>query len=329
MKQHLICIQVLVLLTVAVVAAQAQSFKVTGAVSSSEDKEPLIGATVVEKGTNNGTTTDLDGSFELLVASAQAVLQVSYVGYELREIPLQGRQVITVELTPEYKLMQEVVVTGYKREIRSDVTSAITSVKSRDISKLVVTGIDQALQGQAPGVVVTQVTGAPGDDIAVRIRGVGTLGNNNPLYVIDGIPTTGGLNMFSLTDIESVEVLKDAAAAAVYGSRAANGMVLITTKRGKSGAPVFTFESYAGIQEPVRLPELLNAEEYLLLRNEAITNANSLRNPANQLPTYDPAILDTLPDNGLARYHVQPGAGAAVRAVGKRWQRMGQFLHVG
>jgi len=297
MKQHLLCIQILVLLGVAVVSAQAQSFKVTGKVSSSEDKEPLIGATVVEKGTNNGTTTDLDGSFELKLASAQAVLQVSYVGYELREIPIQGRQVVVVELVPEYKLMQEIVVTGYKREIRSDVTAAITSVKSRDISKLVVTGIDQALQGQAPGVVVTQVTGAPGDDIAVRIRGVGTLGNNNPLYVIDGIPTTGGLNMFSLTDIESVEVLKDAAAAAVYGSRAANGVVLITTKRGKSGAPVFTFESYAGIQEPVRLPELLNAEEYLMLRNEAITNANKLRNPANQLPTYDPAILDTLPDN--------------------------------
>jgi len=161
----------------------------------------------------------------------------------------------------------------------------------------VVVGIDQALQGQAPGVSVTQVTGSPGDDIAVRIRGVGTLGNNNPLYVIDGVPTTGGLNMFSLTDIESIEVLKDAAAAAIYGSRAANGVVLITTKRGKAGPPVFSFEAYGGVQEPVRLPQLLNAEEYLTIRNEAITNANLLRSPVNQLPTYDRAILDTLPDN--------------------------------
>lgn len=277
--------------------AYAQPFKVSGVVSSSEDKLPLIGATILEKGTGRGTITDVDGSFGLDVANAQAVLVVSYVGYQTREVPVQGRASLIVELTPEMNIMQEVVVTGYKREIRSDVTSAITSVKSRDIEKLVVVGLDQALQGQAPGVMVTQVTGAPGDDIAVRIRGVGTLGNNNPLYVIDGVPTTGGINMFSLTDIESIEVLKDAAAAAIYGARAANGVVLITTKRGKSGAPVFSFESYAGVQQPVRLPELLNAEEYLTLRNEAIANANSLRNPANQLPTYDLSILDTLPDN--------------------------------
>lgn len=277
--------------------AYAQPFKVSGVVSSSEDKLPLIGATILEKGTGRGTITDVDGSFGLDVTNAQAVLVVSYVGYQTQEVPVQGRASLTIVLTPEMNIMQEVVVTGYKREIRSDVTSAITSVKSRDIEKLVVVGLDQALQGQAPGVMVTQVTGAPGDDIAVRIRGVGTLGNNNPLYVIDGVPTTGGINMFSLTDIESIEVLKDAAAAAIYGARAANGVVLITTKRGKSGAPVFSFESYAGVQQPVRLPELLNAEEYLTLRNEAIANANSLRNPANQLPAYDLSILDTLPDN--------------------------------
>lgn len=277
--------------------ATAQSFKVSGMVVSQEDKQALIGATIVEKGTNNGTITDVDGSFALTLASGQATLLVSYVGFETQTIAVQNRPFIEVALGPEYKLMQEVVVTGYKREIRSDVTSAIASVKSRDIGKLVVTGIDQALQGQAPGVVVTQVTGSPGDDISVRIRGVGTLGNNNPLYVIDGIPTTSGLNMFSITDIESVEVLKDAAAAAIYGARAANGVVLITTKRGKSGAPVFNFEAYSGVQEPVRLPQLLNADEYLMLRNEAIANANLLRNPANQLPSYDPSILDTLPDN--------------------------------
>ncbi len=277
--------------------ALAQGFKVSGKVVSAEDKQPLIGATIQEKGTSRGTITDVDGSFELEVVSSQAVLQVSYVGFEPQEVPVQGRRIVDVAMAPEYKLMQEVVVTGYKREIRSDVTAAIASVKARDIEKLVVVGLDQALQGQAPGVAVTQVTGSPGDDIAVRIRGVGTLGNNNPLYVIDGVPTTGGLNMFSLTDIESIEVLKDAAAAAVYGARAANGVVLITTKRGKSGEPVFSFESYAGIQEPVRLPELLNAEEYLTLRNEAIRNANTLRNIANQLPTYDFSILDTLPDN--------------------------------
>ncbi|MBL7790896.1 MAG: TonB-dependent receptor plug domain-containing protein, partial [Saprospiraceae bacterium] len=250
----------------------AQVFTVSGVVTSEEDNQPLIGANVLEKGTlDKGTTTDVDGSFRLTVSSANAVLIFSYVGYEAQEVPVQGRAQLLVALAPESELMQEVVVTGYRREIRSDVASAITSVKARDIERLVVVGIDQALQGQAPGVSVTQVTGSPGDDIAVRIRGVGTLGNNNPLYVIDGVPTTGGLNMFSLTDIESIEVLKDAAAAAIYGSRAANGVVLITTKRGKAGPPVFSFEAYGGVQEPVRLPQLLNAEEYLTIRNEAIT----------------------------------------------------------
>jgi TonB-dependent starch-binding outer membrane protein SusC len=282
------------LLAIALPAQQLITIK--GVVMSADEKLPLIGATVMEKGTARGTITDLDGTFSLEVTGVQATISVSYLGYVAQDIPLKGKYYLEIALSSETNFMQEVIVTGYKREIRSDVTASISSVKARDIEKLVVTGIDQALQGQAPGVSVTQVTGSPGDDIAVRIRGVGTLGNNNPLYVIDGVPTTGGLNMFSISDIASIDILKDAAAAAVYGARAANGVVLITTKRGKSGPPVFNFESYAGIQEPVRLPELLNAREYLSLRNEAIANANLLRNPANQLPTYDLSILDTLPD---------------------------------
>ncbi|MCB9274671.1 MAG: TonB-dependent receptor [Lewinellaceae bacterium] len=275
----------------------AQPFTITGTITSKEDKQPLIGATVQEKGTPNGTVSDVDGSFSLALASPQATLVISYVGFESMEVPVQGRALLPIVLSVQPNLMDEVVVTGYKQEIRSDVASAIASVKAKDIEQLVVVGIDQALQGQAPGVMVTQVTGSPGDDIAVRIRGVGTLGNNNPLYVIDGVPATGNINMFSISDIESIEVLKDAAAAAIYGSRAANGVVLITTKKGKTGEPVFEFEAYQGVQQPVNLPKLLNAEEYLTLRNEAITNANLQRNPANQLATYDTGILDTLPDN--------------------------------
>lgn len=276
--------------------ADAQSFSVSGVVTGAEDGQPLIGVSVQEKGGTNGATTDVEGNFRLTVASPEAVLVFRYVGFENVEMPVQGRAVLAVVLTSSASLLQDVVVTGYKKEIRSDISSAIASVKAKDIAKLVIVGIDQALQGQAPGVQVTQVTGSPGDDIAVRIRGAGTLGNNSPLFVIDGVPTTGNINMFSPGDIESIEVLKDGAAAAIYGARAANGVVLITTKRGKSGKPTFNFEAYSGVQQPVRLPELLNAEEYLTLRNEAINNANLLRNPANQLPTYDPAILDTLPD---------------------------------
>ncbi|HOY05485.1 MAG TPA: TonB-dependent receptor [Saprospiraceae bacterium] len=268
-----------------------------GTVLSGEDNQPLIGVSVQEKSTGKGITTDVDGKFRLEVESGNAVLRFRYVGFSDQEVSIEGRPEILVTMGSNESLLQDVVITGYKKEIRSNVSSAIASIKAKDIEKLVVIGIDQALQGQAPGVMVTQVTGAPGDDIAVRIRGAGTLGNNNPLYIIDGVPTTGNINMFSPGDIESIEVLKDGAAAAIYGARAANGVVLITTKRGKSGKPVFSFEAYSGIQNAFSLPELLNAEEYLTIRNEAITNANTLRNPANQLETYDPAVIDTLPDN--------------------------------
>lgn len=285
---------IILLFTLQIVSAQ--TFTVTGTVTSAEDNQPLIGVSVQEKGAGNGTSTDVSGGFTLKVQSPEAVLLFRYVSYEDQEIPVQNRALLSVTMVASSGMLQDVVVTGYKREIRSDISSSIASIKSKDIEKLVVVGIDQALQGQAAGVMVTQVTGAPGDDIAVRIRGAGTLGNNNPLFVIDGIPTTGNINMFSPGDIESIEVLKDGAAAAIYGARAANGVVLITTKRGKSGKPVFSYDNYVGVQQVIRLPKLLNASEFLTIRNEAITNANVLRNPANQLATYDRNILDTLPD---------------------------------
>ncbi|WP_235296372.1 SusC/RagA family TonB-linked outer membrane protein [Portibacter marinus] len=269
---------------------------ITGVVTDSEDI-PLIGANVIVKQSDVGTITDIDGSYSLeLQGLENPILEVSYIGYVTQSIPVNGQTVINVTLSEDSEVIEEVVITGYKKEIKSDVSSAITSIKTRDIENLVVVGIDQAMQGQAPGVQVTQVTGAPGDDVKVRIRGTGTFGNNDPLYVIDGVPTTGNINMFSPSDIESIEILKDGAAAAIYGSRAANGVVLITTNRGKAGESSFEFEAYTGLQQPIGLPELLNSEEYLTIRNEAINNANVLRNPANQIDTYDPAILDDLPD---------------------------------
>lgn len=274
----------------------AQKQSVTGTVISSEDQLPIIGVTVLEKGTQNGTLTNTEGVFKIEVSSADAILVFTYIGLDIVEMLVQGKTTLNVIMTASNAMLKDVVVTGYKKEIRSNVSSAIASIKSKDIEKLVVLGVDQALQGQAPGVMVTQVTGAPGDDIAVRIRGAGTLGNNNPLYIVDGLPTTANINMFSITDIESIEVLKDGAAAAIYGSRAANGVVVITTKRGKSGKPRFSFDAYTGVQNAVNLPKLLNSKEYLTIRNEAIANANTLRSPARQLPTYNPKILDTLPD---------------------------------
>ena len=275
--------------------AMAQDIAITGTVISGEDQQPIIGANVIVLGTTRGTTTDFNGQFSV-EAPSDGRLLFSFIGYQSVELPIRGQATFLVTLETDQQLLEDVVVVGYKKEIKSNVSSAISTVKSKDIEHLPLIGLDQALQGQAAGVQVTQTTGAPGDDIAVRIRGAGTLGNNNPLYVIDGVPTTGNINMFSIADIESIQVLKDGASASIYGARSANGVILITTKKGKKGKPVFQFDTYYGFQQANRLPELLNSEAYLQIRNEAINNSNALRDPIRQLDTYDLAILDTLPD---------------------------------
>ncbi|HLO53182.1 MAG TPA: TonB-dependent receptor [Saprospiraceae bacterium] len=276
-------------------AAVGQAIIIKGVVTENGGL-PMIGVAISEKNTSNGTITDIDGSYSIKVSSEKAILIFNYLGYKMQEVALNGRTSIDVLLEQDSQVLADVIVTGYRKETRTDVSTAISSIKSRDIEKLVVSGVEQALQGQAPGVSVTQVTGSPGDDIAVRIRGAGTLGNNNPLFIVDGVPTSGNINMFSVNDIQSIEVLKDGASAAIYGSRASNGVIIVTTKRGKSGKPVFSLNVSNGIQTPIRLPKLLNSREYLTIRNEAINNANTLRNPANQVATYDVSILDTLPD---------------------------------
>jgi TonB-linked SusC/RagA family outer membrane protein len=273
----------------------AQNLTVTGTVLSGEDNQPLIGVNVVVVGTTIGTVTDYNGAFTI-EAPSDALLQFSYTGFLAQEVEVRGRSTLDITLLADNQLLEDVVVVGYKKEIKGNISSAISTVKAENIEHLPLSGLDQALQGQAAGVQVTQTTGAPGDDIAVRVRGAGTLGNNNPLYIIDGVPTTGNINMFSISDIESIEILKDGASASIYGSRSANGVILITTKKGKKGIPSFSFDSYYGIQEANTLPDLLNTEEYLLIRNEAIRNANTLRDPVRQLDTYDLAILDTLGD---------------------------------
>lgn len=273
----------------------AQTISVNGLVTSSEDNLPVIGVSILEKGTQNASITNSDGVFNINASSNNAVLVFSYVGLENLEIPVSTSP-MRIVMQASNSILRDVVVTGYKKEIRADVSTAIASIKSKDIENLVVLGVDQALQGQSPGVMVTQVSGAPGDDIAVRIRGAGTLGNNNPLYIVDGVPTITNINMFSVADIESIDILKDGAAA-IYGARAANGVVLITTKRGKGGKPKFSFDAYTGVQNAVNLPKLLNAKDYLTIRNEAITNANAQRDPIRRIGTYDPAILNNLPDN--------------------------------
>ena len=290
-------IYLLQILTILIVsdAVGAQSINIKGIVKE-VDGTPMIGVEVLEKSTDNGTITDIDGSYTLKVNSGNSILVFNYLGYKVIEVTVGSQSMIDVMMEEESKILDDIIITGYRKETRTDVSTAISSIKSKDVEKLVVSGVEQALQGQAPGISVTQVTGSPGDDMAVRIRGAGTLGNNNPLFIVDGVPTSGNINMFSVNDIQSIEVLKDGASAAIYGSRASNGVILITTKRGKSGKTSFSFNVSSGVQTPIRLPELLNSRDYLTIRNEAITNANKLRNPANQIATYNPAIVDTLPN---------------------------------
>lgn len=273
----------------------AQQVTVRGKVISEDEKEPLIGVNILEKNGKALAATDIDGRYTI-ECDINSILVFSYVGYTTQEIKVNNQAILDVVMVSDAKVLDGLVVTGYRSEIKSNVSSAIATVKGRDVEKLVVLGLDQAMQGQAPGVSVTQVSGAPGDDIAVRIRGVGTLGNSNPLYIVDGVPTNANINMFSTNDIESIEILKDGAAAAIYGSRAANGVVVITTKKGKSGIPTFNFSSSVGISQAYRLPKLLNSRDYLTVRNAAIKNANELRDPARQLDTIPMDILDTLPD---------------------------------
>ncbi|MBP6539994.1 MAG: TonB-dependent receptor plug domain-containing protein, partial [Saprospiraceae bacterium] len=209
-KVNIFVLGLLVLMTS---GAIAQSNIIKGIVTEDEGA-PMIGVSILEKNTSNGTITDVDGSYSLKVNSDKAILVFSYLGYKSQEVALDGRTMIDIRLELDSKVLDDIIVTGYRKETRTDISTAISSIKSRDIEKLVVSGVEQALQGQTPGVSVTQVTGSPGDDIAVRIRGAGTLGNNNPLFIVDGVPTSGNINMFSTNDIQSIEVLKDGASAA-------------------------------------------------------------------------------------------------------------------
>ncbi len=248
--------------------AMGQERTVTGAVTSAEDGLSVIGATVQVKGTTTGTITDIDGSYEITVPGEEAILVFSYTGMAQQEITVGNQSVINVIMSVNAQLLDEVVVVGYGVQKKSVVTGAISSINADDITETPVLRIEQALQGRAAGVQVTNSSGQPGDALTVRIRGAGTTGSADPLYVVDGLPV-GGIDYLNPGDIESIEVLKDAASAAIYGARAANGVVLITTKSGVKGKMQVSYDGYFGVQNPWRQLSLLNAREYALIQNEA------------------------------------------------------------
>ncbi len=245
----------------------AQTTTVTGMVTDA--KEPLVGAAILEKGTTNGTLTDIDGKFSLtLTKSKSTILVVSFVGYKPKEVAVNNATSLNIELAASDAL-DELVVVGYGTQRKAVVTGAIAKIKGSDLENMPVPRIEQSLLGRTAGVRVTTGSGQPGEGATVRIRGTTSINASEPLYVVDGIPVTGGIDYLNQADVESIEVLKDAASAAIYGARAAAGVILVTTKQGKEGKTAVTYNMYMGQQAPTRKLALLNAREYATLMNES------------------------------------------------------------
>lgn len=235
---------------------------------------PLPGVSVVIKGTTAGTITDFDGNYNLNTElSDSTVLVFSYVGFKTQEIVVDGQSVINVLMEEDTSLLDEVVVVGYGTQKKSVITGAISGVKQTELEDLPITRVEQTLQGRVSGVTIAATSGQPGSNSTVRVRGITTLGFNEPLWVIDGVVVdSGGIGFLNQSDIESVEVLKDAASQAIYGARAAAGVILITTKKGKSGKLNVNVNSYTGVSSASRQLDLLNAREYATLLNEKYVN---------------------------------------------------------
>jgi TonB-dependent starch-binding outer membrane protein SusC len=244
---------------------QAQTVK--GKVSD-EKGAPLIGVSIVVKGTTTGNITDVNGNYAVN-ADKGATLVFSFIGYSSKEELVNGRTVIDVALGEDEKALNEVVVVGYGTQKKVTVTGAVVSLQGEKLIRSPATDITNSLAGRLPGLVVIQTSGEPGRDGAtISIRGTNTLGRNDPLIVIDGIPDRdGGMGRLNSRDIETVSVLKDASAA-IYGARAANGAILVTTKRGKVGKPTVTYDLNQGWAQPARIPQLANASEYAKIMNE-------------------------------------------------------------
>jgi len=261
-----------------------QQIRVTGTVTDLETDESLPGVTITVEGTTQGTVTDINGNYELQVRE-DAVLVFSFIGMETRTVPVDGRNVINISLNPDIALLGEVVVVGYGSQLKYELTGAISSIDSRDLSEATMPSFESSLQGRVSGVHISGGSGKAGQAIRTRIRGASSISaSNEPLYVIDGVPvvsqnlgTTGNeptnpLADINPADIESVEVLKDASAAAIYGSRASNGVIIITTKRGQEGATQFSFSSQVGFSEPSNTVDFLDREQYITLFQRAYDN---------------------------------------------------------
>ena len=254
MRKTIVTWLLMVLFALPVVARPA-----SGVVTDKASGEPIIGASVLEKGTTNGTITDFDGNFTLEVAEG-ATLEISYVGYATQTIAAGDN--LNVLLAEDSEILEEVIVTGYTAQRKADLTGAVSAISAADLEKQQENNPMKALQGKVPGLNIA-ADGNPSGAATVRIRGTGTLNaTNDPLYIIDGVPTTSGMHELNPNDIESMQILKDAASASIYGSRAANGVIVITTKRGKEGKLSVSLDASVAVQSYVNRMRVLNSEEY-------------------------------------------------------------------
>ncbi len=237
---------------------------------------PVIGAVVLLEGTGTANITDEDGRWSLTVPQSTRALKVSCLGYADAWLSLGNETIYAMTLKEDISLLEESVVVGYGIQKKSVVTAAISSVKGEQLAGIAPTRVDNVLKGMVSGVTITPASGQPGSGTRVRIRGTGTINDSNPLYIVDGMPVTGGIEYINPADIESVEVLKDAASAAIYGARGANGVILVTTRQGSEGKSTLSYNASYGIQNPWRMPSVLNATDYALIMNEMEINAGRM-----------------------------------------------------
>ena len=254
----------------------AQQITVQGVVKD-QTGETVIGASVMEKGTTNGTITGIDGDFSLNM-SPNGTLVVSFVGYKTQEVQVKGQKQLQVVLSEDAEMLDEVVVIGYGTMKKSDLTGAVSSIGNKDIKDSPVSNLGQAIQGKISGVQIVDA-GKPGDNVSIKIRGLGSINNCDPLVVIDGVPTDLGLSSLNMADVERLDVLKDASATAIYGSRGANGVVMITTKRGTEGKGKLAVSANYSFQNATNVPSLLNAAQYAELSNDMMVNSGRNPNP--------------------------------------------------
>jgi TonB-linked SusC/RagA family outer membrane protein len=302
----------LVLLSATVLLAQVT---VNGTVTSAGDESPLPGVNVREQGTTTGTSTDGEGSYELQVSGPDAVLVFTYIGFAQQEIAVADQQTIDVQLSENVQMLEDLVVIGYGTQERGTLTSSVSSVSAEEIENTPVAGTDQLMQGRAAGVQVSTNSGTPGGGIFVKIRGTTSIsGGSDPLYIVDGVPietgnfglglggeTTSALADIDPSDIASIEILKDASATAIYGARAANGVVLITTKRGSDSAPSIKFSSYYGFEQALNTPDLVSGPEFEMLNNEFARNNGEEEPFANPQSTTNTDWANTVFRDGTVR----------------------------